>query len=66
LDGITNLQKLDLVIWARFGEDEDFDAEHWGTQDRERVRHEDLMKSLASNTTRRMEAQSFATPRQKA
>src|SRR4051812_9781522 len=25
--GMTNLQKLDLVIWARFGEDEEFDAE---------------------------------------
>ncbi len=42
--GMTNLQKLDLVIWARFGEDDEFDAEHWGTQDRERVRHEDLTK----------------------
>ena len=42
--GMTNLQKLDLVIWARFGEDEEFDAEHWGTEDRERVRQEDLMK----------------------
>lgn len=42
--GMTNLQKLDLVIWARFGEDEEFDAEHWGTQDRERVRQEGLMR----------------------
>src|ERR1700730_14763507 len=41
---MTNLQKLDLVIWAQFGEDEEFDAEHWGTQDREHVRKEDLMK----------------------
>ena len=41
---MTNLQKLDLVIWARFGEDEEFDAEHWGTQDREHLRQEGLMK----------------------
>lgn len=42
--GMTNLQKLDLVIWPRFGEYEDFDAEHWGTQDREQIRQEDLTK----------------------
>lgn len=43
-EGMTNLQKLDLVIWARFGEDEDFDVEHWGTQNRDQVRHGDLEK----------------------
>ncbi len=42
--GMTNLQKLDLVIWAQFGEDEDFDAEHWGPQNREQIRQEDLTK----------------------
>lgn len=40
---LTPLQKLDLVIWATFGEDEDFDHEHWGSSPEE-VRQEDLRK----------------------
>jgi hypothetical protein len=40
--GMTNLDKLNLVIWVRFGEDEDFDAERWGTHDSEQLRKEDL------------------------
>jgi hypothetical protein len=39
---MSNLDKLNLVIWVRFGADEDFESQWWGTHDMERLRHEDL------------------------
>jgi hypothetical protein len=40
--GMTNLEKLNLVIWVRFGEDEEFDSERWGRHAREQLRKQDF------------------------
>lgn len=40
--GIANVDKFNLVIWIRFGEDHDFDEERWGAHDRETLRREHL------------------------
>ena len=40
--GMSNIDKLELVIWVRFGEDDDFDTKRWGMYDRERLRREGL------------------------
>jgi hypothetical protein len=42
-EGLTSLQKLDLVIWATFGEDEEFGQDRWGSSP-EVIRQEDLRK----------------------
>ena len=39
---MSNTDKIELVIWVRFGEDDEFDARRWGTQDRECLRREGL------------------------
>ena len=44
IPGTTNLDKLDFVIWSRFGEDEDYDAERWGNGDIEALRRLDLSR----------------------
>jgi hypothetical protein len=31
--GTTNLDKLDFIIWVRFGDDSDFDSAKWGTRE---------------------------------
>jgi hypothetical protein len=42
-EALTALQKLELVIWATFGEDEEFDEDHWGSNPEE-IRQEGLRK----------------------
>lgn len=36
--GLSNVDKLDLVIWVRFGEDDEFDAKRWPSENPERLR----------------------------
>jgi hypothetical protein len=40
--GMSSGDKLDLVIWARFGEDNEFDARRWPGEHPGRLRKEDL------------------------
>jgi len=40
--GMSNIDKLNLVIWVRFGEDEEFKGEQWGVSDRDQLRREDF------------------------
>jgi hypothetical protein len=42
--GMTNLDKLNLVGWIRFGEDKEFDGARWGAPDRDELRREDLTR----------------------
>ncbi len=39
---MSNIDKLDLVVWVRFGEDSEFKGEIWGTSDRDQLRQEDF------------------------
>jgi hypothetical protein len=39
---MSNIDKLDLVVWARFGEDEEFNGERWHASDRDQLRREDF------------------------
>lgn len=41
-DGMSNVDKLNLVIWVRFGEDEEFEGERWGVSNRDQLRREDF------------------------
>jgi hypothetical protein len=40
--GAPSVDKLDLVFWVRFGEDEEFDTKRWEFEDPERLRVEGL------------------------
>jgi hypothetical protein len=40
--GISPLDKLDFIIWLRFGRDEDFDSERWGNKSVDQLRQLDL------------------------
>ncbi len=42
LPGETLLDKLDFVVWARFGEDDAYDAERWGAHDVKALRGRQL------------------------
>jgi hypothetical protein len=41
---LSNVDKLDLIIWARFGEDDEFDTKRCASEDRDRLRREDLRR----------------------
>jgi hypothetical protein len=40
--GMSNIDKLNMVIWVRFGEDEDFQGERWGCSNLGQLRQEDF------------------------
>ena len=42
--GDSYLDKLDFIIWLRFGEDQDFDAGRWGNRDIAELRQLDLTR----------------------
>jgi hypothetical protein len=42
LPGESLLDKLDFVVWVRFGEDDVYDAQRWGAQDLEALRGRQL------------------------
>jgi hypothetical protein len=40
--GISNVDKLDLVFWVRFGEDDEFDVKRWQSEDPDHLRKSGL------------------------
>lgn len=44
MPGVSPLDKLDFVVWLRFGEDEEFDAGRWGSGDIQQLRQLDFTR----------------------
>ena len=42
--GVSYLDKLDFIIWLRFGDDAEFDVERWGNRDVSQLRQLDLTR----------------------